>query len=156
MRERIGTAQHASDLGEVLLEEIGNVDIVRACGMAGYSNPLGLSIWRWRVGGDQREVFAVARGLIEKRYDPKLVHRVLAHLADDICDACDGRGYELMEGAPVLSDSLCVVCAGTGRKPLKGEAEKALVEVIAGLEREFAAAVMRRLAKDLEDFKSFG
>ena len=75
-RERIGTAQYTDDLGEVGVEEIGDVDIIRACGMVGQGNPLGLSVWRWRYGGDQREMFAVARGLMDDGHDPVLVTRV--------------------------------------------------------------------------------
>ena len=149
-RERIGTAQHTADLGEVGLEDVGDVDIIRACGMAGQANPLGLSIWRWRYGSDQREMFTVARGLVDLGHDAPLVGRVLAHLANDVCPPCNGRGYELLPGAPVLSDTLCVHCQGTGRRPLVGEAERALAETIARMEREIASAVMQKLARRLE------
>lgn len=149
-RERIGTAQYTDDLGEVGVEEVGDVDIIRSCGMAGQGNPLGLSIWRWRVGGDSREIFHVARGLVEEGHDQALVARVLAHLANDVCGHCEGRGYEMLPGAPVLSDKICVHCQGTGRRPLEGNAERDLGEKIARLEREFAAAVMRRLAKEMD------
>jgi len=84
-RERIGTAQYTDDLGEVGIEEVGDVDIIRACGMAGQGNPLGLSIWRWRYGGDQREMFHVATGLIDLGHESTLVAKVLSHLADDVC-----------------------------------------------------------------------
>lgn len=149
-RERIGTAQYTDDLGEVGLEEVGDVDIIRACGAAGQKNPLGLAIWRWRVGGDQREMFHVAKGLIERGHDQALVARVLGHLADDVCRPCSGRGYEVVPDTPMLSDVLCVHCQGTGRVALVGEGEKALAEVIARHERELAGAVMRKLAREME------
>lgn len=149
-RERISQAQYTDDLGEVGVEEVGDVDIVRACGMAGQANPLGLSIWRWRYGGDQRELFHVAKGLIDAGHDSILVARVLGHLADDVCKPCEGRGYELMPGTPVLSDTLCVHCQGTGRRPLEGEAERELAEKISRMEREIASAIMRRLARELD------
>lgn len=150
MRERIGTAQHSDDLSEAKTGDLGDVDIIRACGMAGAHSPLSLSIWRWRVGGDRREIFAVARGLIEMGQDPQLVHRVLAHLADDLCRPCKGRGYDTVPGTPMLSDEICGHCHGTGRVPVKHDQERELVEVIAKLEREFAAAVMRKLARQIE------
>lgn len=149
-KERIGLAQATRDLGEVAVEEIGDVDIIRSCGMAGVGNPLGLSIWRWRVGGDQREIFAVAKGLIEKGHEQHLVRHVLAHLANDVCRHCCGRGYEMLPGVPVLSDEICVHCQGTGRVQLEGEKEKELGEVIAQLERQFASAVMAKLARQLD------
>lgn len=149
-RERIGTAQYTDDLGEVGLEEVGDVDIIRACGMAGQKNPLGLSIWRWRYGGDARELPQVAIGLIEQGHEPELVAKVLGHLADDVCRPCHGRGYEVVPGTPMLSDVLCLRCHGTGRAPLVGEAEQALMETIARMEREIAAAVMRRLARQMD------
>lgn len=150
-RERIGTAQHSDNLGERPDGEIGDVDIVRASGLAGARDPLGLSIWRWRVGGDQRELLPIARGLVERGWEATLVARVLTHLSDDCCRHCDGRGYMLLAGAPVLSDEICLHCQGTGRVPLAGEQEKALVEVIAGHERSIAGAIMRRLARQIDE-----
>lgn len=149
-RERIGTAQYTDDLGEVGIEEVGDVDIIRACGMAGQGNPLGLSIWRWRYGGDQREMFHVATGLIDLGHESTLVAKVLSHLADDVCRHCQGRGYEVVPGTPVLSEVLCMTCHGTGRLPLTGELEKNLAETIARLEREIASAIMRKLARAME------
>lgn len=149
-RERIGTAQYTDDLGEVGLEEVGDVDIVRACGMAGQANPLGLSIWRWRYGGIQKEIFHVAQGLIDLGHDDKLVAKVLGHMADDVCRPCEGRGYEVVPDTPMLSDVICVHCQGTGRAPLVGDAERALAEVIARLEREIAGAIMRKLSRQME------
>lgn len=149
-RERIGTAQYTDDLGEAHLEEVGDVDIIRACGMAGQSNPLGLAIWRWRFGGDNRAAFEVAKGLVEKGWAEPLVYRVMTHLIDDVCGHCEGRGYKLLPGLPVLSDELCLHCQGTGRKPLKGAEERDLLEAIARLEREIAASIMRRLAREMD------
>lgn len=149
-RERIGTAQYTDDLGEVGPEDVGDVDIIRACGMAGQSNPLGLSIWRWRYGGDHRELFHVAKGLIEMGHESALVARVLGHLANDVCPHCAGRGYKLLPDAPVLSDEICVACQGTGKNPLAGEAERGLAEVVARLEREIASAIMRKLARSMD------
>lgn len=149
-QERIGMAQGSRNLGEVEAGDVGDVDIIRACGMAGQSNPLGLSIWRWRYGGDQKAMFAVAKGLVAQGHDPHLVYRVLTHMADDLCPACEGRGYQLLKGAPVLSDELCLECQGTGRRELVGVAERDLQETIARLEREVAASIMRRLSLQLE------
>lgn len=149
-RERIGTAQYSDDLSEVAVDEIGDVDIIRACGMAAQSNPLGLRLWRWRVGGDRREMPRVAEALAELGWPVGVVFRVVAHLDDDLCPGCLGRGYELMPGAPVLSDALCPSCRGSGRRELQGEQEKELLEFIAKLQQEVAAAIMRRLSRQLD------
>ena len=149
-KEKITSAQTSKNLGETPSYDLGDIDIIRACGMSGQSNPLGLSIWRWRYAGDTREVFKVAEGLIAKGYEIRLVYVVLDHLANDVCGVCKGRGYGLMEGAPVLNGEICVDCRGTGRRPLVGEAEQALIEVIAGLEREIAASIMKKLSTDLD------
>lgn len=149
-RERIGTAQFTDDLGERPVDELADVDIIRSCGMAGQANPLGLAIWRWRVGGDMREIFHVAKGLIELGHASEMVGKVLGHLANDVCLHCNGRGYEVMPGTPMLSDVLCVHCQGTGRRPLHGELENAIRETIARYEREFAAAVMKKLSRSME------
>lgn len=149
-RERIGTAQTSDDLGEVGTEDIGDVDIVRACGMAGAENPLGLSIWRWRYAGDQKELMQVYRGLVERGEEPQIVASVLAHLASDTCLPCEGRGYGVVPGTPMLSDEICIPCQGTGRKILTGDREKELADKIARLEREIAGSIMRRLARQLE------
>lgn len=150
-KERIGTAQMTANLGETRnVEDVGDVDVIRACGMAAQSNPLGLSIWRWRVGGDQREIFAVARGLVALGHDAALVATVLGHLADDICRPCGGRGYQLLPGVPVLSDELCGCCRGTGRRPLEEAEARDLLETIARLQGEVAASIMRKLSREME------
>jgi membrane associated rhomboid family serine protease len=64
MKEKISSAQTSKNLGEKPAEEMGDIDIIRACGMAGQSNPLGLSIWRWRYAGDQGEVAKIAVSLV--------------------------------------------------------------------------------------------
>ena len=150
-RERIGAAQHTDDLGEGRGDSLADVDIIRASGLAGARDPLGLSIWRWRVGGNQRELLPVARGLVARGYDPTLVARVLTHLSNDRCGHCEGRGYKLLPDVPVLSDEICWHCQGTGRAPLIGAAERELAEVIAGHERSIAGAIMRRLSRQLDD-----
>lgn len=150
LRERLGTAQHTDDLGEGRGDQLADVDIIRASGLAGARDPLGLSIWRWRVGGDQRELLPVAKGLVAKGWDPTLVARVLTHLSNDRCGHCEGRGYQLLPDVPVLSDELCLHCHGSGRTPLTGEREKELADVIAGHERSIAGAIMRRLARQID------
>jgi len=149
-KEKITSAQTSKNLQETPPEELGDIDIIRACGMAGQSNPLGLSIWRWRYAGDRAEMSKIAVGLVDRGHDSFVVFRVLSHLANDVCPACLGRGFAAMQNAPVLTDDLCVDCQGTGRKAIEGEKEKALIEVIMGLERDVAGRIMQKLARDLD------
>jgi hypothetical protein len=95
-------------------------------------------------------MFAVAQGLVEQGHDAQLVARVLSHMANDVCGYCEGRGYKMLPGVPVLSDELCLHCQGTGRRPLEGQAERDLMEKIARLEREIAAAIMKKLSRELD------
>lgn len=155
-RERISKAQGSRNLSEVGLEEIGDVDIVRATGMVAQSHPLGVSLWRCRYAGDMRELPTVLTGLMDLAgrhgRDPEVVPRVLHHWLRDVCGQCDGRGYSVIEGTPTLSDDLCPSCEGSGRAPLPQATADALwvLEQIAAAERLTAAALMRKLALDLE------
>ncbi len=149
-REKITSAQTSKNLQETPSYEMGDIDIIRACGMAGQSNPLGLSIWRWRYAGDRAEMAKIAVGLVDRGHEAHVVFKVLNHLANDVCPACHGRGFLAMQNAPVLTDDLCVDCQGTGRKAIEGESEKSLIEVIMGLERDVAGKIMQKLARDLD------
>jgi len=149
-RERISYAQTSSDLGDVPVDEIGDIDVIRACGMAGQDNPIGLALWRFKYADDRREVFYLASQLIVMGYDRRLVVKVLKHIANDRCDDCEGRGYQVIPDTPILSDEVCPACQGSGRKTIEGEAERDLVEYLASLERMVAGNIMKKLATDME------
>lgn len=149
-RERLGLAQGSRNLGEVELHDVGDVDIVRACGMAAQEHPLGLAVWRWRVAGDRREAIAVAGGLLDLGYEEDLVRRAMLHLINDTCPDCHGRGYGVIPGTPTLSDDICGSCNGTGRSQPTDEDARHLVEVVGRIERMMADAVMRRLSDEVE------
>lgn len=149
-KEKITSAQTSSKLGETPSYEMGDIDVIRASGLAGQSNPLGLSIWRFRYCGDSREMPKIAQGLVDRGHEAAVVVRVLYHLADDVCKHCFGRGFGVLAGTPMLNGEECKECRGTGRRALDGEKEKALLEVVAGLERDIAGGIMRRLARELD------
>lgn len=149
-REKITSAQTSANLGEKPVGELGDVDIIRAAGMAAQGNPLGLSVWRWRYAGDHSSVLKVAEGLVGLGHPVLVVYRVMAHLANDVCPKCMGRGFEMMQGAPVLSDDICVDCRGGGRRQIDGEQENALIDTIKRMEQEIASAIMRKLATQLD------
>jgi hypothetical protein len=56
----------------------------------------------------------------------------------------------VIKDAPVLSDEICLDCRGVGRKELRGEAETKLAATITRLEHEIAAAIMKKLARQLD------
>lgn len=149
-RESISRAQTSKNLGEKPADELADVDIIRAVGMAAQVNPLGLSVFRWRYSGDQRSVYKVAEGLVDLGYAVPLVYRVLMHMVNDVCPKCFGRGYGTIFGTPVLDDEVCSDCRGTGRKELFGNEEKALMETIKRYEQEMATAVMKKLSRRLD------
>lgn len=161
MKERISSAQGSKDLGEVGLEDIGDIDIIRACGMVGAKFPLGVSLWRLKYAADSREFKPVVEGLtamLEKRWPDEegmsvsTVAVVVRHWMDDVCHSCNGLGYKTLPGVPVLGDEACEVCEGTGRLKLQRADEPALwlQETIARMEREVAAAIMKKVSANLE------
>ena len=152
-REQISRAQDSRDLGEVGAEELGDVDVLRACGMVGQGNPLGLAVFRWRYSAADRELPYIARTLVDLHgYGAHLVYRVLKHLADDGCRACGSTGFEMLPNAPIRGDVPCAACGGTGRVAMRGDEERDLVEHLARLEREAGAAIMRKLAREIADW----
>ena len=160
VKERISSAQSSKNLGEVALEEVGDIDIVRACGMVGAKFPLGVSLWRLKYAADSREFRSVLDGLVqmfEKRWGDNAdasnaVAAVVRHWLDDVCHSCNGLGYKPVIGAPMLSDEMCEVCGGSGRSKLPRTDEPALwlQDTIARMEREVAAAIMKKISADLE------
>lgn len=161
VKERISSAQSSKDLGEVALEEVGDIDIVRACGMVGAKFPLGVSLWRLKYAADSREFRNVLDGLtqmMDKRWPGEpggsvsTVAVVVRHWLDDVCHSCNGLGYKPAPGAPMLSDEMCEVCEGSGRSKLPRADEPALwlQDTIGRMEREVAAAIMKKLSAYLE------
>jgi hypothetical protein len=157
-RQRIASAQNSGNLAE-RPDGIGDIDVVRACGAVAVSMPLGVSLWRLKYGGDGRELAAVFEGLADKARRKgfegdvaALVARVVRHWIDDVCHPCKGRGYELIAGTPMLSDVACGSCKGKGRTELQDadEAARWLQDTIASLERQVAAAIMRKLSDEID------
>ena len=152
-RERISRAQDSRDLGEVGVEELGDIDVLRACGMVGQANPLGLAVFRWRYSAADREVPYIARALVEEHgFEAHLVYRVMLHLSDDGCEACGSTGYQMLPHAPIRGDVPCASCGGTGRVAMRGDDERDLVEYLARLEREAGAAITRKLARETAEW----
>ncbi len=113
LMEKISSAQVSSNLGEKPVHQMGDVDVVRACGMAGATNELGLSLYRLKYSGDVKEFPKVVDGLLtmvrSRWFDVDghaTVNAVLVHWLDDICNSCSGRGYAVVPGTPMTSTQL--------------------------------------------------
>lgn len=153
LNEKISTAQLSSNLQEKPSHQIGDVDIVRACGMAGVHHSLGLALWRFKYCDDTRELSSLLEGALEllekKEFDGgnvRRTHRVIAHWMDDRCRPCGGRGYSVVTGTPMLSDNACTHCGGSGRVKFEGDdSAHWLLDTINRLEREIAVSILRKL-----------
>ena len=155
LMEKIASAQGSANLGEKPSHQMGDVDVVRACGMAGVNNHLGLSLYRLKYSQDIREFKKVFEGLqnhLRSRWvdddENKTVYEVLSHWLDDICNPCSGRGYGVIPGTPMLGDTPCGACNGTGHvKLVSSDAARWLFEEVGRMERETAVAIMHKIKK---------
>ena len=153
LMEKISSAQVSSNLGEKPVHQMGDVDVVRACGMAGATNQLGLSLYRLKYSGDVKEFPKVVDGLLtmvrSRWFDVDghaTVNEVLGHWLDDLCHPCHGRGYAVVPGTPMLGDVPCGSCNGTGRvKLVSSDAARWLFDEVGRMEREIAVAIMHKI-----------
>lgn len=74
-----------------------------------------------------------------------IAERVLKWHLTDTCSACNGRGYELVAGTQIVSDTLCTECnneregyLGMGRPPVERRLKKTHREAGRWLASEFA------------------
>lgn len=94
-------------------------------------SPLAVSLARL-FNGDKRAVHATVRIMSQLAYEHSKDVRVkiARHAAFDLaracfawkqhgtCKSCGGHGYDLIPGAPALSDRPCKPCGGTGKRLL--------------------------------------
>lgn len=119
LRKLIATAVLGSDLTDNPIEETA-LDRVRAFAFA---DRLGGLLWRVKWMNDHR-VYEPARVMLAHRMirgrEPmgillRIAGCVLHEWLDDLCPACQGRGYSVVEGTPHARDA-CVACDATGIK----------------------------------------
>ena len=91
-----------------------------------------------RYGNDEN--FAEAR---------EALARVIPFGLDDTCHECDGRGYMVVPGTPMLSDRACKACSGRGHLFFGGDTplDLFLLDEIAREELSTTVAVWRRLGR---------
>lgn len=157
--ESVSKAQVSGNLGEGKPGQLGDVDIIRACGCVAAKNPLGMALWRLKYSEVWDEVRNALAGLSEmlvtrrgmsKEEATESAERVLAAWIADRCDDCGGTGYATIPGTPMLSDVECPNCKGQGRIELDSPTpnEKWLQAQIALYESEVAGAIMVKLRDD--------
>ena len=158
LAEKIASSQVSDDLGEARnVQDISDVDIIRACGLVSTTLPMGISVWRLKYCKDVREIKTVMNYLIDYCMEEKLtetkkrareiVKTTVKYWFDPICDNCNGLGYLKVTGAPMLSDNPCLVCKGSGQVKLTMD-DKAAEEVLQHLnklERVTASQIFTKL-----------
>jgi len=85
----------------------------------------------------------------------KVAEISLSYWINDACEACEGRGYEMLPNSPVLSDEPCRCCKGEKKKPLVCEANWRdyildMLEDLDEMARFSAGRAMQKLARDME------
>ena len=158
LAERIAQSQISDDLGEARnIEDISDVDVIRACGVVANKHPIGLSVWRLKYSKDIKEIKKVINYLTEwcmkekltetKARAKEIVKTTIKHWFDPICDNCNGLGYLKVTGAPMLSDQACMVCKGSGqiKLPLDDKAASEVLHHLNKLERVTASQIFTKL-----------
>ena len=124
-----------------------DADIVAAFGFAGHTQqyredgserggrPLAVALTRLFVG-DNHAAASITAILAEMALEearrqntfvlkPKtaesIARAVLAWYRDGACRACGGHGFELIPGAPAVSDTPCKACRGEKKRPFETE-----------------------------------
>jgi hypothetical protein len=85
----------------------------------------------------------------------KVAEISLSYWLNDVCEVCEGRGYETLPNSPVLSDDVCKCCKGEKKKPLVCEANwrDYILDMLEDLEemaRYSAGEAMKKLARDMD------
>ena len=154
--EALTRAQQSSDLGEAIEGELADVDMIRAAGMVGQRYPTALAVWRFAELMDRSSMRAAFDGLLSMaarrhiKFNPvETVSSVLQWLANPVCSACNGTGFDVIQGTPTLSDHACPVCHGSGKRPTGwNDAAKDLYEGLLEEQRQATVAIKRKLKSD--------
>lgn len=168
--DRYASAVSSSDLSVLERTTFSDSDVLGAAGIAGKKRALAMALARL-LAGDSAASHEVTRLLAvmltgkAHRDGVALPHAVSLDIAravfawwrDGTCRPCGGHGYELIQGAPALSEHECKDCSGTGKRPFEREFKpehRALVRwLLCEVEREVALGAqhaMRALAPRLE------
>ncbi len=146
--ERLSTAVTSSDL-TLDANHRGDLDYVTALGIASLRHSAAASpLMRLHLSSSPATLKTAYKSVLAlvKRMNAKKNWRLaghsmhvvalqaLSHHVSPACPVCQGRKFELQDGAPVLSTKMCKACHGTGRRPVQKKHREAITEVIAALE----------------------
>jgi hypothetical protein len=135
--DRYSSAVRASDLRNDSEPDITlntHTDILGAFALASKTNPLAVALARLFCGdnGASAEIVNILaqmawdkghamRITLKRTQAQDLASAVVAWHRDGNCKACGGHGFELIPGAPAVSDRLCIPCSGTRKVPFGPE-----------------------------------
>lgn len=146
--ERLSVAMSASDL-TVDPDTRRDVDYVIALGIAESRNSAAAGplarLYLTSSRSALRRAFESVYGLVKKlnlkrgwrltEDEQRVVSKQsLLHHVSPACSPCEGRGYEVQPGTPVLSARLCKSCRGSGRRPVQRKLHQEILQTIAVLE----------------------
>jgi hypothetical protein len=164
LTERYETAINSGNLVVSERTTYSPTDILAGAAFATKESPLGAALLRW-FAGDRRSLTEISeiatKMLIGKAWHTSkltLAKPTAERVLGDVlvwywvaaCAFCQGRGYLLIPGAPVLSGTVCNACGGRGRQTLKvdfGRHKDLAMWLANEFQREHSLAVSRmRLA----------
>jgi hypothetical protein len=138
-------------------------EVIAAAGMVGCSEAWAMSLFRLKYSNDATEYAAALVGLKEatdriyKRHNMardiamNTAKKVLDHWLFDACPHCLGRGMQVFENAPLLSDKACGHCDG-GTVRWKGlELGYFLMDIVREAERRAGGKLMRKIKIDIDN-----
>ncbi|QIM51612.1 hypothetical protein [Hydrogenophaga crocea] len=141
----------------------GATDVITAAGWVAQRHEMALMLWAVMYQGKTSQKHRLAEMLgdhlnraKEKRKTLKgdawkIAREMLAWHCEGVCTACDGRGYEAIQGTPSLSDNLCSHCHGSGKRPYPRDAAHVWMEQeLNQLSAIAANEMMKRLARALD------
>jgi len=124
--DRYAPATRSSNLGSKPDTTSSHSDVLGAAGLAAKRVPLGMSLMRLLLAGDNHESRAIVEMLSDMAWDrarrdgvklrrtqaEDMAQTVLDWCRDGRCRRCGGHGFKLIPGAPALSEHPCPSCQG--------------------------------------------
>jgi hypothetical protein len=159
--EHYSRARNTSNLKSSELTIMSASDVLGAAGMAAQQHSDALLLWSVVYGGKTQQKMMLVDGLERKVCDYMMRNRlkgnprhiameVLAYYLHATCKACDGVGYQVIEGTITRSDDPCDVCGGSGKPhPPNGDAWQWLHRYVGELISIAAGRMMQKISLDL-------
>ena len=127
--EHYAIARNTSNLKSEPRTRMSASDVIGAAGMAAQEHEAALLLWSVVYGGKTSQKMRLVDGLAHRLFvrmmnkkqfgNPRhIAMEVLAYYLHAKCPACDGVGYQIIEGHNTRSDDPCPECQGTGKPPM--------------------------------------